>query len=64
MKMHVSVCEGIHKPLPTLLVTQNVNDNIILNVKTTHAPQNLCIITTPKDTIDKLSMQKTIKDSI
>ena len=64
MNMHVSVCERINKPLPTLLITQNANDNMILNVKTTRAPQNLCIITMPKDTIDKLSMQITIKDNI
>ena len=65
MNMHVSVCEGIHKPLPNLLITQNVNDNTLLNViKTIHEPQNSCIITTQIDIVDKLNMQITIEDNI
>ena len=63
--MHVSVCEGIQKPLPTLLIIRNVNDNTLLNViKTTHESHNLCIITTPKDTVDKLNMRITLEENI
>ena len=65
MNMHVSVCEGIHKPLPTLLIIRNVNDNTLLNViKNIHEPQNLCIITTQIDIVDKLNMRITIEDNI
>ena len=66
MHMRVSVCEGINKPLPTLLIIRNVNDNTLLNVikKTIHEPQNLCIITTQIDTVDKLNMRITIEDNI
>ena len=64
MNMHVSVCKGIHKPLPTLLITQNVHDNILWNVKTICGPQNLYIITTQIDTVDKLNKRITIEDNI
>ena len=62
MNMHVSVCEGINKPLPTLLIIRNVNDTTLLNViKKMHEPQNLCIITTQIDTVDKLDIRITIE---
>ena len=66
MKMHVSVCEGNNKPLSTLLMIRNVNDTSLLNVieKTIHEPQNLYIITTQIDTVDKLNMRITIEDNI
>ena len=65
MKMHVNVCEGINKPLPTLLIIQNVNDTTLLNVIVKiHEPQNLCIIIMQIDTGDKLNMRVTIEDNI
>ena len=65
MKMHVSVCEEINKPLPTLLIIQNVNDTTLLNViKTYINHKNLYIITTSKDTVDKLNMRITMEDNI
>ena len=63
--MHVSVCEGIQKPLPTLLIIRNVKDTTLLNViKDMHEPQNLCIITAQIDIVDKLNMRITIEDNI
>ena len=65
MNMHVSVCEGINKPLPTLLIIRNVNDTTLLNViKEIHEPQNLCITMAQIDIIDKLNMRITIEDNI
>ena len=44
MNMHVSVCEGIHQPLPTLLITRTVNDNILLNEVKTYMNHKICAL--------------------
>ena len=62
MNMHMNVCEGIHKPLPTLLITRNVNDNTLLNIIKTYI--NHKIITTQIDIVDKLNMRIIIEDNI
>ena len=65
MNMHVSMCEGINKPLTILLIIRNVNDTTLLNIiKNIHEPQNLFIITTQIDIVGKLNMRITIEDNI
>ena len=65
MNMHVSVYEGINKPLSTLLIIRNVNESTLLNViKNINEPQNSWIITMQRDMVDKLNMRITIEDNI
>ena len=49
--------DSIHNPKRKWQHIIECNKNI-------HESQNLCIITTPKDTVNKLNMQITIEDNI
>ena len=64
MKMHLSVCEGINKSLPTPFIIRIINENTIIGTQyedATNKSQKIFIITTQITMANKLSMRITKK---